>query len=127
MHVAVGILFNDDGQVFIAERPLHKYKGGLWEFPGGKLEPGETALAALKRELKEEIGIEVIAAEPFTQIEYHYEDRDVLLDTWKITQYYGQPQGKEGQRIHWVSCDRLKEFAFPQGNQKIIDVLLTMV
>lgn len=123
MHVAVGIIINPQGEVLIAKRPAHKYKGGLWEFPGGKLEPGETVFKALERELKEEIGIQIIAAAPWLQITHDYKDRNVLLDTWLITHYSGEPQGQEGQDIRWVKPALLNQFEFPDGNRAIIEKL----
>ena len=123
MHAAVGILRNANNQILIAKRPLHKYKGGLWEFPGGKIEPGESALDALKREFKEELNIEIIAAESFMKFEHDYSERRVLLDTWLITEFSGEPCGMEGQEIQWVSQDELSLYEFPEGNCFILDKL----
>lgn len=123
MHVAIGVIINQQHDVFIAQRPADKYKGGLWEFPGGKVEPGETVLQALHRELQEEIGIQIISAEPWMQVTYDYEDRKVLLDTWIVTQFSGEPLGLEGQSICWAKPNMLRQFDFPEGNQSIIEKL----
>lgn len=123
MHVAVGIIINQQGEVLIAQRPANKYKPGLWEFPGGKVEANENAFQALHRELKEEIGIEVISAEPWLQIHYDYGDRKVFLDTWKVTEFEGKPFGAEGQPVRWVKVEELKQYEFPAGNQLILSEL----
>lgn len=123
MHVAVGILRNARGEVLIAKRPLDKYKGGLWEFPGGKVEKSETVFQALQRELTEEIGIQVVAAQSWLKCEYDYLDRKVLLDTWLITEFLGDPLGNEGQLIAWVLPKDLGQYDFPEGNQLIIEKL----
>src|SRR5579872_4050484 len=109
MHVAVGVIFNPQREVLIAKRPAHKYKGGLWEFPGGKVEAGEAVFAALQRELHEEIGIEIIHAHPWLQVEHDYQDRKVLLDTWIVTQFSGEPASQEGQVILWVNPNDLNQ------------------
>jgi 8-oxo-dGTP diphosphatase len=124
MHVAVGIIFNTTGEILIAQRPADKYKGGLWEFPGGKVEANETGFAALQRELQEELGILVIAAEPWLQFQHDYTDRVVLLDVFKVTEFSGDPHGKEGQPIQWVSFQELDGFEFPAGNHVILARLL---
>jgi 8-oxo-dGTP diphosphatase len=120
IHVAVGILQNSKGELLIAKRPPDKYKPGLWEFPGGKVEKDETVFSALKREFKEEIGIEIITAEPWLQFSHDYGDRIVLLDTWRIMQFAGEAFGAEGQEICWVLPAHLKQFEFPEGNQFIL-------
>lgn len=124
MHVAVGIIFNDQQEVLIAQRPLDKSKGGFFEFPGGKVEPHETVREALDRELNEEIAINVQTAEPWLTIEYDYNDRIVILDTWRVLSYTGTPCGNEGQLICWVKTSMLSQFTFPEGNRLIIEKLI---
>lgn len=124
IHVALGILKNAKGDIFIAQRPLGSHGGGLWEFPGGKVEPGESAFAALKREFLEEVGIHIIKATPWFQTTYDYKDRHILLDSWIITEFTGEPHGAEGQPVLWVSAAQLNDFTFPAGNRVIIDRLL---
>src|SRR5690348_6941920 len=102
LHVAVGLVI-DNGKVFVTRRSVSSHQGGKWEFPGGKIEAGEDTLAALKRELKEELGIEVQAALPYLPIHYAYPDRKVFLDVWRITDYRGTPHGLEGQEARWVT------------------------
>ena len=123
MHVAVGVILNQHNKLLIAERPQHKTKAGFWEFPGGKVEQGETVLEALKRELQEEIGIYIDSAIPLIKVHYHNQECNVLLDTWIVTSYKGQPSGEEGQIIKWVDVTELDHYVFPDGNKKIIEIL----
>ncbi|MHB1948118.1 MAG: 8-oxo-dGTP diphosphatase MutT [Gammaproteobacteria bacterium] len=124
IHVAVGIVINQQGEILIAQRPAHaSYGGGLWEFPGGKLEAHEDVFTALQREFQEEIGIQIISADPWLQIHYDYKDRVVLLDTWLIKEYSGQAHGAEGQIIRWIKSTDLNQYKFPDGNREIIEKL----
>lgn len=120
IHVAVGVIRNQQGEVLITQRAKHVHQGGLWEFPGGKLEKGESVLQALQRELFEEIGIQVITAKPLIKINYDYPDRSVLLDVWDITSYSGVARSCEDQAMHWKSATKLSEFSFPPANLPII-------
>ena len=120
MQVVVGIIINSQQEIFIAQRPLDKYKGGLWEFPGGKVEKDETILQALHRELKEEIGIDIVTAEPWLVTHHDYGDRFVILNVWLITEFAGEPHGKEGQQTCWVAKNNLHQFTFPEGNSEIL-------
>lgn len=127
VHVVIGIILNSHREVLIAQRLAHQEKGGLWEFPGGKVEANETAFQALQREFKEEIGIEIITAEPWAKVEYHYPHKSVLLDTWMVNQFNGTPQGAEGQLVEWGSSKTLLEREFPEGNREIIKKLLAFL
>src|SRR3990167_7470308 len=102
LKVVTGIIQNKAGLFFIALRPSHVPYSGIWEFPGGKIEPGESPYDALVRELKEEIGITVEQAHLFMQFQYPYPDRSLDLSAWLVTQYQGEPYGAEGQTINWV-------------------------
>lgn len=119
LHVAVGILL-DGNKVFIARRFPGSHQGGKWEFPGGKIEPGEDTLSALRRECREELGIEVLAADPSMQVHHAYHDRLVLLDVWRITDYRGVPHGREGQEARWASLPELMRLEFPAADQPIL-------
>ena len=106
--------------MLIAKRPEHKHQGGLWEFPGGKLETDEPVEEALKRELHEELGIEIQQAHPLVRIHHDYPDKSVLLDVWKVTAFSGEAHGKEGQPVEWVKSEELDQFDFPEANKPII-------
>lgn len=123
VHVAVGVIVNADGKILIAKRALHVHQGGLWEFPGGKVDAGETIEHALVRELREELAIEVLACQPLIQIRHHYPDKSVLLDVHKITQFTGNPIGNEGQPVQWVDANKLRDFEFPAANRPIISAI----
>ncbi len=123
IHVAVGLVLDDD-RVFVAQRDKNAHQGGLWEFPGGKVDAGETVEAALSRELNEELGIFVDYAEPVMQIKHDYTDKIVLLDVWQITRYRGEPSGCEGQPVKWLAINQLLAEQFPAANQAIVDWLV---
>ena len=120
IHVAAAVICNDQGQVLIAKRPLDKHQGGLWEFPGGKVEADEDVLVALKRELHEELGIDVEQARPLIRVRHRYPDKAVLLDVWRVDGFSGEPHGREGQPVEWCAVDALSERAFPEANLPII-------
>lgn len=109
IRVAVGVLQDPLYSIFVAERPQGTYYGGFWEFPGGKVEPGESFYEALTRELQEELGIHVQAAQPLIQFSHHYPERTVWLDVWKVTAYEGIPQGLEQQKTAWVPLSDLPQ------------------
>lgn len=113
-------VFDSQGRVLLARRPLHVHQGGLWEFPGGKLEAGETPEQALRRELQEELGIDVLRARPLIQIRHDYPDKSVLLDVWRVEAFSGEPHGREGQPVEWVALDRLPLREFPAANNAIV-------
>jgi 8-oxo-dGTP diphosphatase len=120
LHVAVAIITNAQAEVLIAQRPPHAFQGGYWEFPGGKVEESESVFAALVREIAEEVGVKIVAAEPFMQVTHDYPERQVLLDVWRVTAYAGQAYGAEGQKVQWVSQQALSNFSFPEANQGIV-------
>ena len=118
--VAVGVIINPDNEVLVSLRPAHNPHGGLWEFPGGKFELDENCFEALKRELHEEIGVEVLAAQPLICVQHDYGAICVELDTWHVTAYSGVPYGRENQEIRWVDHAALSELIFPDGNRDIV-------
>ena len=101
LHVLAGALCDREGRVLLAERPAGKHLAGLWEFPGGKREPGETPLAALARELDEELGVALVEAAPLIRVPWRYHERALLLDAWCVTRWYGEPRSLEGQGLRW--------------------------
>lgn len=120
MHIAVGVLRNDRGEVLIARRAKDRHLGGCWEFPGGKLEPGEDVQAALRRELREELGVAITTARPLISIRHRYPDRAVLLDCWRVNGWEGAVHGREGQPIAWVRPEALEERRFLPADRPII-------
>nr|WP_286946655.1 Nudix family hydrolase [Pseudomonas sp. UBA6718] len=120
VHVAAAVIRGADGRVLIAKRPQDKHQGGLWEFPGGKVEEGEAVERALARELEEELGIRVEAARPLIQVHHDYPDKQVLLDVWEVSSFTGEPHGAEGQPLAWASERELLDYEFPAANQPIV-------
>ena len=120
IHVAVGVLRRADGAVFAAQRLPGRHLGGQWEFPGGKLEPGETARAALERELREEVGVEVLDARPLIRFPCEYPDRRVRLEVFEVSAWRGRPHGREGQAIDWVVPGDLKRLDLVAGAVPIV-------
>lgn len=126
VHVAVAVIMQGQ-QVLIAKRPKDVHQGGLWEFPGGKVEPNERIEHALQRELREELDIDVdilSGVEPLIRIRHDYGDKVVLLDVWKVTRFSGTAKGAEGQPIRWVHKEALIDFDFPEANKPIISAIL---
>ena len=120
LHVAVGVIKDSEGKVLISLRHDKAHQGGLWEFPGGKVEPGESVEEALARELKEELDISVQEIAPLIKVEHQYVDLQVLLDVWLVTHFSGQPVGRESQEVQWVSPEKLTGYSFPEANMPII-------
>lgn len=120
VHVAAAAIFNSLGQVLLALRPAHLHQGGLWEFPGGKVESGETVLDALKRELHEELGITVVAARPLIRVRHAYPDKSVVLDVWRIDHFRGEAQPREGQTLEWLAVNDLTTRQYPAANLPIV-------
>ncbi len=123
VHVAVAVIINDHGEVLLALRTMDQHQGGLWEFPGGKVEEGEAIYDALVRETQEELNILVSTAEPLTTVTHDYGDKTVLLDVWVVKSYLGIPQGHEGQNIRWCAVDELNPYEFPAANGPIISAI----
>ncbi|MBB1517800.1 Nudix family hydrolase [Aquipseudomonas guryensis] len=122
VHVAAAVIRGADARVLIAKRAADQHQGGLWEFPGGKVEEGEAVEAALSRELQEELGIRVETARPLIQVQHDYPDKQVLLDVWEVSAFTGEPHGAEGQPLAWVSARELLDYEFPAANQPIVAV-----
>ena len=123
-HVAVALILSDPETILISKRHKHLHQGGKWEFPGGKVEQSEKVFSALKRECIEEVGLDIITAEPFCEIPFVYAEKKVLLDTWLVKQYNGEAVGLEQQELRWVKLSKLVNYDFPKPNMKIIAELL---
>jgi 8-oxo-dGTP diphosphatase len=106
-------LFDAQHRVLIAERPFGKHMAGWWEFPGGKVSPGETDATALERELREELGIDSRAESEIMTLSHEYPDRIVDLVLWKARLVAGEPRGLDGQALKWVDCQSL-------GNERLL-------
>lgn len=119
LHVAVGVIRQPDGRVLIARRAEGSHQGGRWEFPGGKVEAGETVRDALARELHEELGIQPLDVRPLIRVPWQYSDKSVLLDTWEVRRFAGTPSGREGQPLRWVPPRELIRYRFPAANRPI--------
>ena len=120
VHVAAAVIRDANNRILIARRADSQHQGGLWEFPGGKVEDGESVQAALSRELREELGIEVSQARPLIKVHHDYCDKHVLLDVWEVTDFSGEPYGAEGQPLAWVTARQLPGYDFPEANQPIV-------
>ncbi|HBI21774.1 MAG TPA: 8-oxo-dGTP diphosphatase MutT [Legionella sp.] len=120
MRVAVALVM-DKQRVLITQRARHKPHGGLWEFPGGKIEPGEAPLAALIREVKEEVGLDVLQADFLYPMDYAYPHQAVQLLIYRVSEFQGEAMCCETQMdLRWVDKTDLHAFEFPEANQQII-------
>jgi 8-oxo-dGTP diphosphatase len=126
VHVAVGVVLNAQGEILLSKRADHLHQGGLWEFPGGKVEQGEQVIEALVREFQEEVNITIEHAEPFMTIAHDYGDKQVLLDVWLSSQFSGQASSNESQLIEWVLPQALSQYEFPKANAAIVEKLQTL-
>jgi 8-oxo-dGTP diphosphatase len=122
--VVAGALFDAAGRVLIAQRPAGKVLAGRWEFPGGKLHEGESAYDGLARELLEELGVQVHAAERVIRYSHEYADRSVWLDLWAVTDWSGEPRGLDGQALKWVDPGRLHEEDLLEADAPMVAALL---
>jgi len=123
--VSAVALIDVDGRVLLAQRPMGKSMAGLWEFPGGKVEPGETPEAALIRELHEELGIDTWASclAPLTFASHSYEDFHLLMPLFACRKWQGMVQGREGQALKWVRPGDLRSYPMPPADLPLIAVL----
>jgi mutator protein MutT len=124
VHVVAAAVVDDQGRVLIAQRPRGKHLAGGWEFPGGKLEPGEERLAGLVRELREELGITAVATpRPLIRVRHGYPSREVLLDMWVVKRYSGEPRGLDGQALRWCTHDELAVSELLPADKPIVAAL----
>jgi 8-oxo-dGTP diphosphatase len=123
--VSAVALIDRDGRVLIAQRPEGKSMAGLWEFPGGKIEGGETPEQALIRELYEELGIETWSSclAPLTFASHRYNDFHLLMPLFVCRKWDGIPRSKEGQNLKWVYVNNLKDFPMPAADIPLISIL----
>lgn len=123
--VSAVALIDADGRVLLAQRPEGKSMAGLWEFPGGKVEPGETPEAALIRELQEELGIETRTSclAPLTFASHAYEAFHLLMPLFACRRWQGIPTPREGQTLAWVAPNRLRDYPMPPADLPLIPIL----
>ena len=127
--VAACALIDTDNRILIAQRPEGKSMAGMWEFPGGKVEDGETPEAALIRELNEELGIETkeTCLAPLTFASYSYETFHLLMPLYICRRYWGVPQSKEGQALKWVRSRNLRDYEMPPADEPLIPHLIDVI
>ncbi|OWV87951.1 NTP pyrophosphohydrolase [Rhizobium sp. N122] len=123
--VAACALIDADGRILLAQRPEGKSLAGLWEFPGGKVEPGETPEETLVRELEEELGIKtkIACLAPLTFASHSYETFHLLMPLYICRRYEGIPQGQEGQALKWVRSQALRDYPMPPADEPLIPML----
>jgi 8-oxo-dGTP diphosphatase len=123
--VSAVALVDADGRVLLAQRPAGKAMAGLWEFPGGKVNPGETPESALIRELAEELGIDVVASclAPLTFASYSYPDFHLLMPLFVCRKWSGIPSAREGQHLAWVRPARLADYPMPPADKPLVAML----
>ena len=120
LQVAAGVIKNSNGEVLIALRDKSLHQGGLWEFPGGKLEAGETAVQALIREIHEELNLTVLTATPLLRLKHAYPELSVELHIFLVEQFSGTVTGMLGQAWRWVKSDELVTYPFPAANKPVV-------
>ena len=123
VHVAVAVIVDENNKVCISLRHKDSHQGGLWEFPGGKVEQGETVEQALVREIKEELDLNISQSRRFITITHDYQDKKVCLHVRKVTSYTGHATGLENQQVEWVDADSLLSYNFPAANLAIIKAI----
>lgn len=124
MKVAVALISDNQDRFLITQRPMHASHGGYWEFPGGKLESNESAEEALIREIKEELGLEILKHEYLGTIQHQYPDYLVELYIFKVLDFSGEPSCLEGQlSLRWVKKNEIDQENFPQANRGIWDLI----
>ena len=123
IHVVAAALIDGRGRVLIAQRPPGKHLAGMWEFPGGKVEPGETPVDALRRELLEEVGIAIETPRPLLRLRHTYSYGEVLLDVWVVRRYRGEPRSLDGQALRWCTRASLGTAELLPADRPIIGAL----
>jgi 8-oxo-dGTP diphosphatase len=123
VHVVAAALIDAAGRVLIAQRPAGKHLAGGWEFPGGKLEPGEERRTGLSRELQEELGVAILAPRPLMRLRHSYPSGEVLLDIWVVREFSGEPRGLDGQTLRWCTATELEGVELLPADKPIVAAL----
>jgi 8-oxo-dGTP diphosphatase len=127
VHVAVGVILDKDRNILLTRRAQDSHQGGLWEFPGGKVETGESLALGLRRELYEELGIAIGRTSALLEVRHDYGDKAVLLDVHVVWDFTGEARGLEGQPLAWVAAEELAQYAFPAANVPIVDAVMELL
>ncbi|MGC9505919.1 A/G-specific adenine glycosylase [Baaleninema sp.] len=122
-HIGVAVIVGEDGKILIDRRPPKGLLGGMWEFPGGKIEPNESVTDCIRREIKEELDIEIEVGEHLITVEHAYTHLKVSLNVYRCRHRSGEPKPLECDEIRWVMLDELEDYPFPKANVKIIEAL----
>lgn len=123
VHVAVGVILDPRRHILLTRRSQDAHQGGLWEFPGGKVEAGESLRDALSRELAEELDIRIGRTEPLLEVRHDYADKSVFLDVHVVWDFDGEARGMEQQPLAWVSAGQLRSYHFPAANEPIVEAV----
>ena len=123
LQVVAAVLVDRQGRVLVAQRPPGKWAAGRWEFPGGKVEPGEDEAAAVVRELHEELGVRVDAQQRLAEVCHDYPDRRVAIGLWLVLRHEGEPQGLDGQALRWVTLEELADIDLLEADLPMLPVL----
>ncbi|HEX2082809.1 MAG TPA: Nudix family hydrolase [Xanthomonadaceae bacterium] len=123
IHVVAGVITDPRGRILLARRTRGRDLAGLWEFPGGKVDPGETPEQALMRELREELGIEAEPGEPLIAVPHRYPHKRLRLDVRRIAGYRGTPKGLDGQALAWVPPHKLASYPMPAADRPVVAAL----
>ena len=123
VHVVAGVLSDSQGRILLAERAAGTHLAGAWEFPGGKIEPGESAEAALRRELREELGVDIGSVEPLISIPWNYPQKSIVLHAFLVLDFGGEPHGREQQGLRWIAPDEAVAISMPPPDYPIVTAL----
>ncbi|MFV0574400.1 MAG: 8-oxo-dGTP diphosphatase MutT [Vibrio sp.] len=127
LHIVAAVILNpEQDQIFITKRPAKLHKGGFWEFPGGKVEAGETAEQGLVRELQEEIDITATNMELLEHFDFDYPEKKLTFDFFVVSEFSGKPYGKEGQEGEWVAIGDLTNYTFPEANEPVLKKVIEL-
>lgn len=121
--IGVAVIWNQEGKILIDKRRAGGVFGGLWEFPGGKQEADETIQTCIKREILEELGIEIAVEEHLITVDHTYSDVKITLKVYNCRYLQGKPQTIECDEFRWVTLDEIDRFTFPEANQQIITAI----
>jgi 8-oxo-dGTP diphosphatase len=123
VHVVAGVLTDARGRILLARRTAGRDLAGAWEFPGGKVEPGETPFEALDRELHEELGVRIVGIEPLIRVPQAYAHKRIVLDVYRVSRFIGKPRGLESQALAWSPPEKLAGYPMPPADRPVVAAL----